>query len=341
VGAIRKKDASLCDARNLRLPRVTNSDPSAVDPEAVVASSHSLGWQNVHAVQVHHELVEWATPPLENHCIVIQLGAPVRLGARIGIHDFDGRWQTGEIVVVPAGLLSQWRRKGAGVHSALHLYLHPHYVRTIAESVDLDHAQSSIEPQFGVGDEHIHHIGMSLLYELKESNVVGRLYADSLARALAMQFVRRYSCLKDVQTSCGGMAPRKLRKAIEFINENLDKGQTVTLAAVAEAVQMSYFHFSRAFKKSMGVGPKIYMIRQQVDRAKRLLSETDLSIAEIALRVGFVSQSHFTNTFRRLAWTSPMRFRGTLKLTRARRKQTWAEFRKNRIAAGIYNHQVS
>jgi AraC family transcriptional regulator len=109
--------------------------------------------------------------------------------------------------------------------------------------------------------------------------------------------------------SRGGMAPGKLRKAIEFINANLDKEQTVALAAVAEEVHVSYFHFSRAFKQSTGVSPNVYMIEQRIDRAKKLLTETDLPIAEIALRVGFASQSHFTTTFRRLAWATPKSFR--------------------------------
>lgn len=70
-----------------------------------------------------------------------------------------------------------------------------------------------------------------------------------------MQLIRGYSYLKNVHVNRGGSAPRKLRKAIEFIIENLDKEQTLALAAVAEEVQMIYFHFSRAFKQSMGVSP--------------------------------------------------------------------------------------
>jgi len=126
-----------------------------------------------------------------------------------------------------------------------------------------------------------------------------------------MQLVRRYSYLKDLQTSRGGMAPRKLRKAIEFINSNLDEEQAVGLAAVAGEVRMSYSHFARAFKQSMGVSPNVYMTEQRIERAKKFLSETDLRIADIALRTGFASQSHFTSTFRKLVWTTPKAFRDT------------------------------
>jgi AraC family transcriptional regulator len=146
--------------------------------------------------------------------------------------------------------------------------------------------------------------------ELHDSNVIGRIYADCLAKVLAMQLVRRYSYLNDLCVNRGGMAPRKLRKAIEFINENLDQEQTVALAAVAEVAQMSYFHFSRAFKQSTGVSPNVYMTERRIERAKKLLSETDLPIADIALRTGFASQSHFTTTFRKLVWTTPKAFRG-------------------------------
>jgi hypothetical protein len=63
----------------------------------------------------------------------------------------------------------------------------------------------------------------ALIYELKEGNLEGRLYADSVASVLAMQLARRYSCLKDVRISKGGMAPHKLRRAIEFISNRLEQ----------------------------------------------------------------------------------------------------------------------
>ena len=302
-----KKRGNSEDVIRLAPAQAPVSDLSVIYPEAVVMSSELLGWQNLRAIHVRQQS-EWAMPPLENHCIFIQLDPAVSVTAQIGRAKFEQIVQPGDVIIVPAGMSLQWRQQDVDTNDALHLYLHPHVLRTTAESVDFDTTQI-LQPQFGLRDEQIQHIALSLLCELQDANVIGRIYADSLAQLLAMQLVRRYSERKDTHISRGGMAPGKLRKAIEFINANLDKEQTVALAAVAEEVHVSYFHFSRAFKQSTGVSPNVYMIEQRIDRAKKLLTETDLPIAEIALRVGFASQSHFTTTFRRLAWATPKSFR--------------------------------
>src|SRR5258705_1319673 len=296
---------------NLRSARAAVSDLSVIYPEAVVASSQALGWQNLRALEMRHTISEWTMPPLENHCIIIQLGSSIDVTARIGDESFEQTLEPGAITIVPAGLSMHWRLCDTAQNDTLHLYIDPQFLRTTAESIDVDYSQISIAPQFGIRDEHIHHIGISLHHELKDANVVGRLYADSLAKVLAMQLVRRYSYFKDLRTRRGGMAPRKLRKAIEFINNNLDEEQAVGLAAGADEVQMSYSHFARAFKQSMGVSPNVYMTEKRIERAKQFLSEKDLRIADIALRTGFASQSHFTSTFRKLVWTTPKAFRDT------------------------------
>src|SRR6266850_4778133 len=62
---------------SLRIAPAAVSDLSVIYPEAVVASSQALGWQNLRALELRHTISEWTTPPLENHCIIIQLGPSV------------------------------------------------------------------------------------------------------------------------------------------------------------------------------------------------------------------------------------------------------------------------
>jgi AraC family transcriptional regulator len=181
----------------------------------------------------------------------------------------------------------------------------------VVEGFDFSYGELALTPQIGFESRHIRHIAMSLLGELNERNVMGRLYADSLAVGLAMQLMRRYSSLKDIQIGHGGMAPQKLRKAIGLIDHHLamEEEGRVALRGVAKDVGMSYFHFSRAFKQSMGMTPTNYIAERRIERAKKLMQETDFPISEIALRSGFSSQSHFTTCFRRLAGVTPRSFR--------------------------------
>src|SRR5947209_12516659 len=65
------------------------SDLSSIYPEAVVASSQPLGWQKLRALEMQHTISEWTMPPLENHCILVQLGRSLQVAARIGEQSFE------------------------------------------------------------------------------------------------------------------------------------------------------------------------------------------------------------------------------------------------------------
>jgi AraC family transcriptional regulator len=91
------------------------------------------------------------------------------------------------------------------------------------------------------------------------------------------------------------------------VGDNL--AEDLTLAEIAREVHMSPYHFSRLFKLSTGFSPHQYIIRQRIERAKALLTNTDLPVSVVAREVGFASPSHFAQQFRRLVGVSPRSFR--------------------------------
>jgi AraC family transcriptional regulator len=286
------------------------SDIAQLYPDAVALSSDSFAWQNIRLVHLQHRLDVITVPAADNHCLVLNLSAPLKLEASFGKREFAGILQAGEVAIIPAGYVWKCEADSSQLRSTVLLYLRPLFVRGALENLALS-GELLLEPDIGFPCKQIRHLAMSLLDELQESHVSGRLYADSLALGLAMQLIRRFTFLKGVQIEQGGMAPHRLRKAMALIDQHLEKEEEgrVGLRVVAKEVGMSYFHFSRAFKQTLGMSPTNYIAERRIEHAKKLMQETSLPISEIALRSGFSSQSHFTTSFRRFSGVTPRSFR--------------------------------
>jgi transcriptional regulator GlxA family with amidase domain len=105
----------------------------------------------------------------------------------------------------------------------------------------------------------------------------------------------------------GGLPPRVLRRVREHIDANIE--QRISVEALANLANLSVWYFVRAFKQSVGVTPHNYLIRRRVERTSELLSETELSLSEIALAAGFADQSHCATRFRQHVGMSPREYR--------------------------------
>ena len=99
----------------------------------------------------------------------------------------------------------------------------------------------------------------------------------------------------------------QLQQVRDYINTHLDRD--LSLVQIAGVINISPTYFASLFKSATGISPHQYVIRQRVERAKLLLLKTDLMIADIALQVGFSSQSHLTQQFKRLTGMTPKRAR--------------------------------
>jgi AraC family transcriptional regulator len=98
-----------------------------------------------------------------------------------------------------------------------------------------------------------------------------------------------------------------MERALAFIDQHLE--EHLTLFDIAEAVGLSPYHFAHLFKRTVGMAPHQYVMRRRLERARELLQSTDLPIAELALRVGFANQSHFSALFHKATGVTPLSYR--------------------------------
>ena len=144
--------------------------------------------------------------------------------------------------------------------------------------------------------------------ELKSGGRMGQLCSELLTQVLVIHLLRHYSTFTQTITSeNSSLTQAQLQQAIDYIHTHL--GQDLSLVQIAKVINLSPTYFASLFKRATGISPHQYVIKQRVEQAKLLLSQTDLTIAAIALQVGFSSQSHLTQQFKRITRMTPKQVR--------------------------------
>jgi AraC family transcriptional regulator len=186
--------------------------------------------------------------------------------------------------------------------------LKPELIEQVAEASEIDAQRINLVNCFGKQDLQLHHVAMLLLAELHSGGIMGRLYVESLTQVLVIHLLRHYSTVTQTITSGNrSLTNSQLQQAIDYIHTHLNRD--LSLAELAGIVNISPTYFASLFKQAMGISPHQYVIQQRVERAKMMLKRTDLAIADIALQVGFSSQSHLTQQFKRLTGLTPKQVR--------------------------------
>lgn len=106
---------------------------------------------------------------------------------------------------------------------------------------------------------------------------------------------------------CSYRNSQDLNEAIRFIHENYHK--PLDLAMVSNHVSLNYAYFSNLFKKNIGKGFAEYLRDVRLDKARRLLAETEYKIIEVTAMVGYESYKSFTRAFREVMGMQPTEYR--------------------------------
>jgi AraC family transcriptional regulator len=150
---------------------------------------------------------------------------------------------------------------------------------------------------------------LELLYPATRAGADGNNgFVQGVGQALAAHLVKNYGRrAKGRWIARGGLPGHKLGRIIDMMRASLD--EPFNLQLLAARAELSAFHFSRVFKQATGMAPSRYFVHLRMQEARRLLSETDRSIIDIALALGYRSPSHFSCVFRQVTSITPSAYR--------------------------------
>ncbi|CAA9426770.1 MAG: hypothetical protein AVDCRST_MAG74-3391 [uncultured Pyrinomonadaceae bacterium] len=216
------------------------------------------------------------------------------------------RGRAGNLCVTPAGerVAAFWNEEV----ECLLIDVKPELLVQTALENDLP-PRVELRETYETSDSLIQNLAFALLGESNPREAFGRLYADALAQALIFHLLKSYNAdgVLVSKTSSVGLSGYRLRRVKEYVYEHLE--EEITLAELAAVAGLSQFYFARAFRRSTGLTPQQFVMKSRLDRAKKLLADSDLPLVEVGIRAGFKSQSHFTTHFRRLTTHTPKTFR--------------------------------
>lgn len=242
-----------------------------------------------------------------HHLLLVTLNGSARhqeVVAACG-HRYEGQDRPGAVSFVPAHC--ERRLKMLGVNSEwASISLSPALFRRDAQ----DDGAADIATFTNRHDPFVASLAAELVRLYAADGRLDPTYCDAMSWALAHYLIGRYG---EAAPSRGPRAwklpPWRIRRIADYVEEHLD-GE-IRIAELAALIGISPGHLHRAFNATLGVTPLEFITERRIKRAMQMLARETASVAQIALRVGFQSPSHFTRTFRRVVGVNPAQYRGT------------------------------
>ena len=235
------------------------------------------------------------------HVMTLHLGRPVPI--RQQREDITHAWTftRGDLSLIPAGWrTTSWTERTADF---MQIELSPEVIRRAAGDAD---GELDLPCLFSFDDPLCRELSLSMVAEAQTHGAAARMYVESATVVLAQRLLALRG-RTPIPTPRPGLPPAVLRRAKEFLHDQMDRNPGVT--ELSSAVGMNVDHFSRMFKRSTGLAPHQYLGNIRLERAKRLLIEGRVPIIEIAYEIGYANPSQFSAFFRKRTGLSPTEFR--------------------------------
>jgi AraC family transcriptional regulator len=184
----------------------------------------------------------------------------------------------------------------------------PERLEDVGLEMGMAPSRVELRNRFNVADPVLRGIAEQLRRHAAADTSEDPIFLQTALHVLATRLLRRHSVTSPSTQAEGGRLSRKrLHRVERYVHAHLDGD--LSLDDLAQEVGLSKYHFARRFKERTGQSPYQFIIYERVRTARRLLRATTRPLAQIALDVGFSSQSHLTRTFKRHVGVPPGQYR--------------------------------
>ena len=157
-------------------------------------------------------------------------------------------------------------------------------------------ASTPLRPVVGFTDPPLTAVLREMLREIQRGCPNGTLFAESLSVGVGLHLWRTRSArVVPASRERGKLSNWQCARIDELIVDEL--ANDLSLSALSDALGLSKPNFMRLFRNTLGTTPHRYVMQKRVERARYLITATDLPLIEIAATAGFANQSHLSNVF--------------------------------------------
>jgi AraC family transcriptional regulator len=275
----------------------------------LIAHSPDAGWRSLYAATFREAPLDTVERAIGHPSLIYHLAWPTRVERRL-----DGAKGDCELIgpsrlcITPGKASAGWRHRGNP--EILQLYVRDALYASVAEELyGCPGSTVDVVPRFAIVDPLLEQLAISVIGALRDGSAQDRLYVETIAQLIAVHLARAHSTRSRPKPAPvpDALSQRRIRRLIDYIEQHL--GGDLTLATMAAEVELSPLYLARAFRAAVGQSPHRYVVGRRIELARRLLSDTTMPIADIALAAGFSSQSHLSAWFRRLVGVSPAAYR--------------------------------
>ena len=271
------------------------------------ATSADRAWEGVHVNEFGKVAIDdLRSPPRDHVKMALCLGTSPFIRRETCGNTFTGPSRIGDFAILPAGRKTRYHGL-APAH--LDIRFDPGKMQeTAAELRKAGERRFEFVNVSQGRDPVVEHIGAIFRIELDQApHPAQDILIESMAVALCAHLLRRYSNLTGIEDrSTASVDVAAVGRAIAYIKDHPDRA--ISLRELAAAAGLSRFHFSRLFKRQLGLSPARYVERTRIEQAKALIVGARMSLADIAQAVGFADQSHFARRFRHNEGRTPGAF---------------------------------